>query len=129
MQGAVLPGIMTSSSERLRVTAINGAQELGDWTYRSMVSQVLPGEYDFRVQHERAGGGILGLAVPISAPNPPQTLRFKVRGGYQYVIHLDLRTGAYTVSETAHDAPTPGWNAPLGAAKCAPSDTDRLNCE
>ena len=119
---------MTSYSERVRVTAINGAQEVGDWSYRSMVSEVLPGEYDFRVQHERAGGGVLGLAVPVTPAEPPQTLRFKVRGGHQYVIHMDLRTGSYAVSETARNAPTPGWNAPIGSASCVKSDGERLDC-
>ena len=93
-----------------------------------MVAEVLPDVYDFRVAHERAGGGVLGLAVPITPANPPQTLRFEVRGGYQYVIHMDLRTGSYAVSETARNAPTPGWNAPMGSASCVKSDSERLNC-
>jgi hypothetical protein len=128
VQGAVLPPVMTSATERLRVTAINGAQQVGDWSYRQMVAEVLPGEYDFRVQHERAGGGVLGLALPITQAEPPQTLRFNVRGGYQYVIHMNLRTGSYAVSETARNTPTPGWDAPMGAAQCVKSDGGRLDC-
>jgi hypothetical protein len=60
--------------------------------------------------------------MQMTADDNPRTLRFKVRGGFRYVIHTELATGAYAVSETSISAPAPGWDIPMGTAKCSKAE-------
>ena len=122
-------------TDMVRVIRINGSESYGPWSRSSGCATIdlLPGEYDFGVEFDRTGQSIVGAIIEAATDERLGTLHFRVRGGHEYVLHLNLDTNVYWVTEWSITKPVSllqdvPWDPPAESVECRPLGDGRWDC-